>query len=136
MEKIYSKVEPDKLLHIIHRLSDNTEVRRDLSDPKESLQIATLCLQEGKSFFPHKHIFKKGPENIIAQESWIILQGKVKCILYDLNDAIVAERILDAGDSSITFYGGHNYECLENNSRIIEVKTGPYEGIELDKVKI
>lgn len=136
MEKIYSKIETNKLLHIIHRFSDNTEIRRDLSDPKESLQIATLNLNKGKTFFPHKHIYKKGPESIIAQESWIVLKGKIKCILYDIDDKIISEPILEAGDSSVTFYGGHNYECLEDDSRVVEVKTGPYEGIELDKVKI
>ena len=136
MEKIYSKIEPEKLLHIIHRLDDITSIRTDLSDPKESLQIATLNLNKGKTFYPHKHIYKKGPESIMAQESWIVLKGRIKCILYDINDEIIAEPILEAGDSSITFYGGHNYECLEDDSRVTEVKTGPYEGVELDKVKI
>jgi hypothetical protein len=136
MEKIYSKIEPEKLLHIIHRLDDIKAVRTDLSDPKESLQIATLNLNKGKTFYPHKHIYKKGPENIIAQESWIVLKGRIKCILYDIDDVIIAEPILEAGDSSITFYGGHNYECLEDDSRVVEMKSGPYEGIELDKVKI
>jgi len=136
MEKIYSKVEPEKLLHIVHSMNDNNVMRTDLSDPKESLQIATLCLPKGKTFFPHKHIYKKGPEEIIAQESWIVLQGKIKCILYDIDDTIIAEREMGPGDSSITFYGGHNYESLEENSKVIEVKSGPYYGIELDKVKI
>jgi|SRR3989304_1407865 len=136
MEKIYSKIEPEKLLHIIHRLDDIKAVRTDLSDPKESLQIATLNLNKGKTFYPHRHVYKKGPESIIAQESWIVLKGRIKCILYDIDDVIIAEPILEAGDSSITFYGGHNYECMEDDSRVVEVKTGPYEGIELDKVKI
>ena len=136
MEKIYSKIEPEKFLHIIHRLDDIKAVRTDLSDPKESLQIATLNLNKGKTFYPHRHVYKKGPESIIAQESWIVLKGRIKCILYDIDDVIIAEPILEAGDSSITFYGGHNYECMEDDSRVVEVKTGPYEGIELDKVKI
>lgn len=136
MEKIYSKIEPEKLLHIIHRLDDIKAVRTDLSDPKESLQIATLNLNKGKTFYPHKHVYKKGPENIIAQESWIVLRGRIKCILYDIDDTIIAEPILETGDSSITFYGGHNYECLEDDSRVVECKSGPYSGVELDKVKI
>lgn len=136
MEKIYSKIEPEKLLHIIHRLDDIKNVRTDLSDTKEPLQIATLNLNKGKTFYPHKHITKKGPDFTIAQESWIVLKGRIKCILYDTDDTIISEPILEAGDSSVTFYGGHNYECLEDDSRVIEVKTGPYEGVELDKVKI
>ena len=36
----------------------------------------------------------------------------------------------------MTFEGGHNYEALENNTVVYEYKTGPYTGIENDKVFI
>ena len=34
----------------------------------------------------------------------------------------------------MTFQGGHNYEILEENTRVLEYKTGPYYGQKLDKV--
>jgi len=136
MEKIYSKIDPDKLLHIINRNTDMTDGRRDLSDPKEFLQICTLNLNEGKTFYPHKHIWKNVDTKAIAQESWIIIRGRVRCILYDIDDTIIAKPILEAGDCSITFFGGHNYEILDNETLIYEVKTGPYFGVDLDKIKI
>ena len=36
----------------------------------------------------------------------------------------------------MTFEGGHNYEILEENTLVYEFKTGPYEGIDKDKVFI
>lgn len=136
MEKIYSKVEPGLLLHIINRVDDITPGRQDLSDTKEFLQISTLNLENGKTFYPHKHIWKEVEPKAIAQESWIIIKGKVKAILYDINDIILTEVILNPGDLSMTFYGGHNYEIMEDGSLIYEVKTGPYFGVEMDKVAI
>lgn len=136
MEKIYSKIDKNKLLHIITRFNDISIGRRDLSDPVEFLQIATINMEKGKTFFPHKHIWSDTRPTKIPQESWIVIKGSVKVTLYDTNDKIIKEDILMPGDASITFYGGHNYKSLEENTIVYEVKTGPYLGLELDKVKI
>ena len=133
MEKIYSKVEPDKLLHIINRLSE-IEGRTEIVPTENFIQCSTLKMEFGKTFKPHKHITKKREyENQIAQESWIVIRGRVKCIFYDLDDTILAEPILYPGDASFTLYGGHNYEILEEDTIVYEYKTGPYEGQKLDK---
>jgi len=136
MEKIYSKIEPNKLLHVINRISDIKE-RTILIPDDNFIQCATLKMKKGKTFEPHKHITKDRhhPEQI-AQESWVIIKGKVKCIFYDLDDTIISTPILEAGDASFTLYGGHTYEILEDDTIVYEYKTGPYEGIELDKVFI
>ncbi len=139
MEKIYSKVDPTKLLHIIHRLSDlenQEENRIDLVDGDQFIQCASLKLEKGKTFKPHKHIINTVTDEKIAQESWCILKGSVKCIFYDIDDTIIAEPILYAGDASFTLYGGHNYEILEENTILREYKTGKYLGQALDKTFI
>jgi hypothetical protein len=61
------------------------------------------------------------------------MQGKVKCIFYDLNDKILCTKFLSAGDCSFTLEGGHNYEIIVPNTIVYEFKTGPYEGQFLDK---
>lgn len=138
MEKIYSKIDPKQLLHIISRAEDITDMptmREDVVPPTEFIQMANLNLIKGKTFKPHKHFFKSGPAQVIAQESWVVIRGSVKCIFYDLDDTIIAERIINVGDCSITIAGGHNYEAIEN-SAIREFKTGPYSGVENDKTFI
>jgi hypothetical protein len=137
MEKIYSKVEPDVLLHMVRRKSDfeTQDQRFDIVDESEFIQCSSLKLKNGKTFRPHKHIEKKRThEKQIAQESWIVIQGKVKCYFYDLDDKLIAEPILEVGDASFTLRGGHTYEILEDNTLVYEYKTGPYEGQALDKV--
>lgn len=138
MEIIYSKVEEGRILHIIKRLSEIEQQgvdRVDIVAPENFIQCSALNLSEGKTFKPHKHIFKERlyPKQI-AQESWIVVRGSVKCIFYDVDDTIIAEPILYPGDASFTLGGGHNYLILENNTIVYEYKTGPYEGQALDKV--
>lgn len=131
MEKIYSKVKPNTLLHLINRL-DEIEGRHDIAPSDEFLQLATLKMQKDQTFKPHKHIDYIKETNI-AQESWIVIKGSVKCIFYDLDDTIIAEPILYPGDCSMTFRGGHNYLILEDDTIVYEYKTGPYYGQEFDK---
>lgn len=134
MEKIYSKVEEGKLLHIINRLSE-IEKRSEVVPENNFIQCATLKMEKGKTFSPHKHITKERTYDAqIAQESWIVIKGSVKCVFYDIDDTVIAEPILYPGDASFTLYGGHTYVILEDDTIVYEYKTGPYEGQKLDKV--
>tara|TARA_R110002074_G_scaffold217213_1_gene387601 strand:+ start:536 stop:958 length:423 start_codon:yes stop_codon:yes gene_type:complete len=138
IEKIYSKLETDKLLHIVHRIEQAEHIpRKNLIESNNFIQCSFLRLKKNSTFEPHKHIFKKRRyENQIAQESWVIVRGSVKCIFYDLDDSIVAETILHEGDASFTLLGGHNYISLEDDTVVYEYKTGPYEGQKYDKIFI
>jgi len=132
MKKIYSKIKEDLLLHIIIKKEDFLDGRQDVIDADNPLQLSLLKLNEGKTFKPHKHIFNN-KETKITQESWVVISGRVKAILYDIDDTIIEEVILNPGESSITLRGGHNYLILENNTFVYEYKTGPYKGQEYDK---
>lgn len=131
MELIYSNISPYLLLHIIHRVEDITELREDVVPASEFIQMAAMSLPKGKTFKPHKHKYKT-VGTVLPQESWVIVKGKVKCIFYDIDDTILCEPILNAGDCSITLKGGHNYLMLEP-SIVREFKVGPYFGQEEDK---
>lgn len=136
MEKIYSNIDPSKLLHIIVRQDDIKPGREDIVSEENFIQCSMLNMNRGKTFKPHKHIWKPRRRLVIAQESWVVIKGSVKCIFYDLNDQIIAEPVLYPGDASFTLEGGHNYEILEEGTLVYEYKTGPYEGQYLDKTFI
>jgi len=136
MEKIYSKVQPDKLLHMVVRKEEIKSGRIDIVSEENFIQCSMLNMEKGKTFKPHKHIWKERTRNVIAQESWVVIQGSVKCIFYDLDDTIIAEPILYPGDSSYTLEGGHNYLIMEDDTLVYEYKTGPYEGQAMDKTFI
>ena len=133
MIEYYSKVDPSKLLHVVVRKEDLKPGRKDIISEEHFMQCSHLNMEKGKTFRPHRHIFKERTRDVIAQESWIVIQGSVKCIFYDLDDTLLVEPILYPGDASFTLEGGHNYEILEDDTLVYEYKTGPYEGQALDK---
>lgn len=131
--KIHSKI-TGELLHIIHRLEEFKEGRTDIAPASQFIQVAALELYGGQTFVAHKHI--ENPRVVErAQESWCVVKGKIKAILYDLDSTILEEVELNAGDISVTFKGGHNYVALEP-SLVYEYKTPQYQGQEKDKVFI
>ena len=133
MERITSK-QTGETLHIINRFKDITEPRKDVIPEDNFLQLAILKMPNKKTFRPHFHIPKKvNYKESIAQESWVVIKGSVKVIMYDLDDNIIATPILKEGDCSITLAGGHTYEILEHGTLVYEYKTGPYKGQKLDK---
>ena len=133
MIEYYSKVDPSKLLHVVVRKEDLKPGRKDIISEEHFIQCSHLNMEKGKTFRPHRHIFKERTRDVIAQESWIVIQGSVKCIFYDLDDTLLVEPTLYPGDASFTLEGGHNYEILEDDTLVYEYKTGPYEGQALDK---
>ena len=135
IEKIFSKKDKNKLLHIIHRPSDNDPASRtDIVPASEFIQCSWLKMHEGTTFKPHRHIYKKTSyREHIAQESWVVVKGSVECRLYDLDNSLLHTTILREGEASFTLEGGHTYTILDDDTLVYEYKTGHYEGQKLDK---
>lgn len=136
MTEIYSNVDPKKLLHYIYKYTDvvNRDTQREeLIDSDQFIQCASLKMDKGVTFRPHQHVWKDGTPSVIAQESWVVIDGSVKCYFYDTNGEFLTNVILNKGDASFTLEGGHTYEILEDNTIVYEYKTGPFQGTYLDK---
>lgn len=133
MKKIYSN-KTKQLLHIVKKF-ENITGRQELVPANNFLQVATIQASKDNKFKPHHHLWKENIfEQNIAQECWTILKGKVKVIYYDIDDTYLTEETLSFGDCTITLYGGHEYEILDDDTIIIETKTGPYLDRNLDKI--
>jgi len=140
MVEIYSEVKKGLLLHIIWRKDDFNNMesfRKDLIAPDNFIQCSALNMEKGKTFKPHKHIYKTRTwDDVIAQESWVVIQGRVRCTFYDIDGTMIARPMLEQGDASFTLHGGHTYKALDDNTIVYEYKTGKYEGQEFDKTFI
>tara|TARA_R110002124_G_scaffold94336_2_gene238244 strand:+ start:596 stop:973 length:378 start_codon:yes stop_codon:yes gene_type:complete len=122
------------MVYFKNDLDETRDFRFDVAPEDQFIQVSALRLEAGKTFRPHKHIWKEAPEpEVIAQESWCVLEGRVQAHFYDLDDSLLVEYVLEVGDISLTFEGGHSYTILED-ARVYEYKTGPYQGVEKDKV--
>jgi len=132
---IFSKIQPTKILHVIHRKADIQAGRIDLVDTSQFIQCAALKQPKGTTYKPHRHIRSLRSDYYIPQESWVVISGLVEVTLYDLDNSILHTDILCPGDVSITLEAGHNYKFLEDGI-VYEYKTGPYYGQAQDKTFI
>ncbi len=136
MIKIYSRVKPELLLHCVHQYNEFELKRNDLISADNFIQCSALLLNQGDTFNPHKHIWKHLNTDVIAQESWVVISGEVIVTFYDIDDTILQKVVLQRGDASFTLAGGHTYYAMTDNTKVYEMKTGPYTGQVNDKIFI
>ena len=123
------------VLHCIYRLNDCKKDRCDFTSEDKYLQGCVMRMNDGKSFKNHKHI-RCDRETDMTHEAWIVFRGKVKVKYYDNDEKYIGTEIINAGDCTITFGGGHKFFCIEDDTLVYEFKNGPYYGRESDKVFI
>ncbi len=131
MNKIYSKSEPGRLLHVIVDVNEPFGNRLDISDSAQWLQVSVLNLPAAKQVKPHIHQprAQTGSESAgITQECWIVLRGAIRIQLFDLDQALLHQQALSAGNLLVTFHGGHTLEGGAEGALMIECKNGPYLG--------
>lgn len=91
--------------------------------------------QLGVLIHPAGHEVKAHVHNLIArdvrvtQEVLHIIEGKIEITLFAENKKYITSRLLSRGDTVLLAYGGHGLKILEP-SKILEVKQGPYAGVE------
>tara|TARA_Y100000816_G_scaffold147484_1_gene104682 strand:- start:1645 stop:2052 length:408 start_codon:yes stop_codon:yes gene_type:complete len=110
----------------------NLKKRYDLTDKKNFLQVSFLNLKKKMKINPHVHL-KLNKQTKISSEAWIVMSGKLKVVFYDHDKSKVYEDVLNKGDISILFQGGHSFEPLTKNTSIFEIKNGPYKGSKKEK---
>jgi hypothetical protein len=63
----------------------------------------------------------------------IILSGKIEALLFDVQNPFEVESVLlKGGDILVLLDGGHGFNILAE-TKLIEVKQGPYDGQKKDK---
>lgn len=95
-------------------------------------------LQVGQLYFPKGHIVPAHVHNSVSrnttrtQEALVVLSGCVILTIFTSAGRRVGGYLLAEKDIAILLSGGHSLEALEETF-VVEVKTGPYQGRELDK---
>lgn len=96
--------------------------------PDESFQqVGIWVYDKGKRLGPHRHIPQN--RNVSRTHEVVYVQkGKMRASIYDEENCLLKDIILNEDDLLIAIAGGHGYEILENDTQVIEVKNGPYIG--------
>jgi len=120
-----------KTLALILRCQFDEEGINFFTAPDNPLQLGVLKHEQGVEIKPHVH--RNSTRKIEdVQEVLHIEYGKVEAHFYSEGGEEVGSSILNSGDTLLIFRGGHGFKILES-SKILEVKQGPYYGVEQDK---
>lgn len=104
------------------------------SDPSDFIQVGTW--NYNKNTILNKHIHNKFNRNINqTYELLYVVSGKLKAEIYSDKKDFLYELILSEGDTLILLNCGHGYEILMDNTKVLEVKNGPYFGAEQDRIR-
>lgn len=131
VQLVHSRVKAGQLLACVANALECAGQRVDLAPPEQFLQACVLPLEQGKEIAPHIHA-PRAPapagDPVITQEGWIVLRGKIRVSLFDLDRTFLQDMELAPGHLIVTFYGGHSMLCVENDTLVVEFKNGPYVG--------
>jgi hypothetical protein len=121
-----------QLLAILVRESASSDEKYNfLTGQSEPLQLGVNFYRAGDSIQNHTHLRREIRVDQI-QEALVIGKGKTRLTLFDDDGRRVAETVLGSGDLVLLLSGGHGFEILED-TKILEIKQGPYDGKNQDK---
>ena len=122
----------NKVLARLIKAEDWNEGLGFYSNEEEVIQVGTWQYDSGKELM--KHIHNEVDRTITrTNEVLYVVSGKVKAFIYDLEEILVEELMVNTGDTLILLDCGHGYEIMANNTKVIEIKNGPYLGAETDR---
>lgn len=120
-----------RLRALILRRELNCQGARFFTPPENPMQLGILQHERGTEVKPHVHV--ESPRTIErVQEVLHIEYGVVEAIFYSDKGVRLGSKTLGAGDTILLLDGGHGFRMLED-TRMLEVKQGPYRGREEDK---
>ena len=124
----------NQILAIIYRDDDWVEGLNFITPNELFVQVGSRWSQKGKKLASHVHNdFERSAMR--TQEMTYVKKGSMKVLLFDEKHNHLQDFILKEGDLAVFAYGGHGYEILEDGTKIIEAKNGPFVDVETDKTK-
>jgi hypothetical protein len=105
------------------------------SEDEEYIQAGSWNYNKGKKLLAHSHNEVKRSV-LFTQEVIFVKSGSLQAYIYDDDSNLVEEITAYEDDVLIMLSGGHGYEVLEDNTKVLEIKNGPYVGAELDRVRL
>ncbi|HJP39421.1 MAG TPA: hypothetical protein QF499_09880 [Gammaproteobacteria bacterium] len=124
----------DRIMAIIHRAEDWSEGLNFITPDSLFIQVGTWQYDKGTHLDSHIHKEYERPVTKTHEMAYV-KKGRLKLFIYDEERKKVGDYILGAGDFVVLAEGGHGYEILEDDTQVLEAKTGPFVSVDKDKEK-
>ncbi|MDA8085692.1 MAG: hypothetical protein M0Z75_03245 [Nitrospiraceae bacterium] len=113
-----------------------SEIKKGLgfyTEEADFLQVGVWAgYERGKVLRAHNHNQAERTAGR-TQEALFVMRGSLRASIYSEDDRFVAALDVNAGDILVLFAGGHGYEITGEDTFVLEVKNGPFPGVEKDK---
>ena len=120
-----------EIIAIVVRKAKEIEGINFFSPPEFSQQLGLISRK--KDYVIKRHVHKVVPREVsVTQEVLHILSGRIQIALFDTHRKEVKAVILQEGDTILLASGGHGITFMDD-AKILEVKQGPYSGVDGDK---
>lgn len=105
------------------------------SNDNEFLQVVAWGhYEKGKYLQDHWHNeFERSAAR--TYEAVYIVKGAIEARIYDLDLVPVETLTVKQGEILILLESAHGYTILEDDTTVLEIKNGPFMGVEKDKTK-
>ena len=124
----------DELYSSIFDLNNISEGLDFLTNDLSFIQVGTWKYEIGKILDAHYHnTFER--KSFITQEVVLVLEGSIICNLYTKDGNFIATEEINQNQLIIQYQGIHEYEIMKD-SKILEIKNGPYFGPDKDRTRV
>ena len=106
------------------------------SVPEESLQVGSILFKKGSAAEPHIHRSKEVGTAYPIVELILILSGCAEIDIYDESKKLVSTVAVATGTIVLLKRGGHGFRFPQCDTRLLDVRCGPYTDKEHDKEMI
>jgi len=133
--KIYSKIDNKIKIGEIIKSKDLRLGTNFFTENNDYLQVGSVVNSEEFIVKPHFHTKNK---RLIekTQEVWILIKGKLNISFFDIDNSLLFSDIINDGDISILYNGGHSMKKKSKQMILYEVKNGPFNFSFDDKTNI
>ncbi len=118
-------------------IEEERNTKAHMTDDEIPLQVIVLNRPKGAITKAHYHVVEERPTvNTTRHQVLICQRGKVRVGVFTKEGEGLGDAILNK-DDLILMYEGHEVEFLEDGTKLIEIKEGPFpETDEKDKVDL
>lgn len=90
--------------------------------------------EKGKYLQDHWHN-EFGRTAMRTYEAVFVVKGAIEARLFDIDLMPVETLTINQGEMLILLESAHGYSILEEDTTVLEIKNGPFMGVEKDKTK-
>jgi hypothetical protein len=130
------KIQTDDQVYAIRLTPDDfKEGLSFFTNDEDFLQVGSWNYPKGKKLAAHNH---NTASRVVdrTQEVVMVISGRMLASVYNEEDILVEEVEVCNGEILVLLAGGHGYEIMEQGTRVLEIKNGPYLGPEIDRRRL